>query len=183
MNLVLLAAENPSVFDSAIFVHGAAAFTEEDMADYATRYPQVMAEYAAFQEEIEANPDLTDAERTEMMKKLWLEDWFPVSTADPESAALMFDELFGYAQFSWPHADHGNRENPTFDARDRLPLITARCLVIAGAHDMMPVEMARELAEGLSDAEFMVFENSGHFAPAEETAAFTATVWEFLGVE
>ena len=70
-----------------------------------------------------------------------------------------------------------------FDARDQLPLITARSLVIAGAHDMMSVEMVQELADGITDSQFVVFESSGHFAPAEETDAFTKAVWDFLGIE
>jgi pimeloyl-ACP methyl ester carboxylesterase len=117
------------------------------------------------------------------LRSLWLEDWFPLSTADPEGSAAMFELLFGDAEFSWKHADYSNRESPTFDARDRLPLITARSLVIAGTHDMFPPEKVRELADGIADSEFVVFESSGHFAPAEEPEAFTTAVWRFLGVE
>lgn len=183
MNLVLVAAENPAAIDNAIFVHGVAAFTEEDGTAWATRYPELFAKYTAFEEEMRTNLELTDIERTERMRWLWFEEWFPLSTADPDSAPLMFERLFGDAEFSWAHADYNNRTSPTFDARDLLPLITARCLVIAGAHDMMTVEKVRELADGITGSQFVVFESSGHFAPAEETEAFTSTVWNFLGVE
>ena len=61
-----------------------------------------------------------------------------------------------------------------------MPLITARCLVIAGAHDMMTPEKVRELADGIADSKFVVFEASGHFAPAEEPEAFEAVVLDFL---
>lgn len=183
MNLILLAAEHPETIDNAVFVHGAASFTEEDMAAMATRYPEMIAKWAAFEEEMEGSAELSDEERTAAMRSLWLEDWFPLSTADPEGSAVLFERLFGDAEFSWPHADYSNRESPAFDARDRLPLITARSLVIAGAHDMFPPEKVQELADGIADSEFVLFAESGHFAPAEETDAFTSAVWRFLGVE
>ena len=182
MNLILLAAERPETIANAIFVHGAASYTEEDAAETATRYPELMQEYTQFMADVQT-PDLSDLQRTEMMRALWFEKWFPLSTADPDNAPLMFERLFGDAQFSWPHADYANRESPTFDARDKLPLITARSLVIAGAHDMFSVDKVRELADGLPNAEFIVFENSGHFAPAEESEAFANAVWTFLGVQ
>ncbi len=183
MNLILLAAENPATIKNAIFVHGVASYTEEDGAAWATRYPELMAKYLAFEKEMRTNTDLTDADRTERMRWLWFEDWFPLSTADPDNAPLMFERLFGDAEFSWAHADYNNRASPTFDARDQLPRITARSLVIAGAHDMMSVDMVQELADGITDAQFMEFEFSGHFAPAEETDAFVKSVWDFLGID
>jgi pimeloyl-ACP methyl ester carboxylesterase len=181
MNLIHLAAEQSETIDTAIFVHGAASYTEEDNAVWAEKYPDVMQKYGQFMQDVQ-NPDLTDQQRTGLLRALWLDEFFPLMTADPEGAPVMFDRLYGAAEFSWPHADYSNRENPTFDARDQLSLITARCLVIAGAHDMMTVEKVRELNDGLTDSEFMVFEASGHFAPAEETEAFKAAVLSFLGV-
>ena len=182
MNLVYLAAENPQLLDTAIFLHGAASFTEEDMAAYMANYPELMQRYVEFTEEMK-NPDLTDSEKTARMRELWLEEWFPLSFADPEAAPETIARIFGDAEFSWAHAEFANQENPTFDARDQLPLITARCLVISGAHDMMPVAKGEELAEGLGDAQFVIFEESGHYAPAEEPESFEDLIFEFLGVE
>ena len=181
MNLIVLAAERPETVDSAIFVHGAASFTEEDNASWAEKYPEMMQRYGQFMEDVR-DPDLTDQQRTDMLRSLWLDEFFPLMTADPENAPALFERLYGEAEFSWPHADFSNRENPTFDARDQLPLITARCLVIAGAHDMMSVDKVRGLNDGLTHSEFMVFEASGHFAPAEEAEAFKAAILSFLGV-
>ena len=181
MNLIYLAAEQPETINTAIFVHGAASFTEEDNAVWAQKYPELTQRYVQFLEDVQ-NPDLTDQQQTEMMRAMWLGEYFPLMTADPESAPALFDRLYGAAEFSWPHADYSNRETPAFDARDQLPLITARCLVIAGAHDMMTVEKVRELSDGLNDSKFVVFAASGHFAPAEETEAFKAVVLSFLGV-
>ncbi len=182
MNLILLAAENPSTIDNAIFVHGAASFSEEDAAEMMAQYPELMGKYAQFMQDVR-NPELTDDERTAMMRSLWIDEWFPMATGDPENAAAMFERIFGGAEFSWPHADYANRESPSFDFRDRLSLITAHSLVIAGAHDTMTPEKVRELADGIADAKFVVFPLSGHFAQAEETEAFRAVVLDFLDVE
>jgi pimeloyl-ACP methyl ester carboxylesterase len=182
MNLVLLAAEHPQTISSAIFVHGAASFLEQDMAAWAEAYPELMAAWGAFNVEMQ-NPDLSDEERTSRMRALWLEQWFPMSCADEVNGAAMVEEAFADAQFSWAHADYSNRESPVFDARDKLPLITARSLVVAGAHDMMSPDKARELHEGLADSTLVLFEASGHYAPLEEPEAFRKTVYDFLGVE
>ena len=181
MNLVLLAAERPKTIENAIFVHGVASYGEEDAAELAAEYPELIQKYGQFLQDVQS-PELTDAERTAMMRALWVEEWFPMATGDPENSAAMFERLFGNAEFSWPHADYTNRENPTFDALDQLPVITARCLVIAGAHDTMKVDGVQELADGLNDSQFMLFEASGHFAPAEEPEAFKEAVFAFLGV-
>ncbi len=182
MNLLYLAAENPDSIDRAIILHGAASFTDEDAAAMAARYPKMIEDWTAFQQEMQ-NPDLSDDQRTEMMRTMWLEKWFPLSFADRAAAAESLERIFGDAEFSWVHADHSQRENPTFDARDRLPLITARCLVISGAHDMLPPSKGEELAGGLSDAQYVLFESSGHYAPVEEPDAFERLVFTFLGVD
>ena len=69
---------------------------------------------------------------------------------------------------------------PTFDATEQLADITARALVIAGAHDLLPPDRVRELHDGIADSRFAVFENSGHFAPIEEPERFESLVLEFL---
>jgi len=181
MNLIMLAAESPETIDAAIFVHGAASFTEEDNAVWAQTYPDLSQKYTQFMKEIRS-PDLSNQQRTEMMRSLWLDEYFPLMTADPENAPGMFDRLYEDAEFSWPHSEYSQREYPTFDERERLPLITARCLVIAGSHDMMTVEKVGELADGLTDSEFVVFNASGHFSPVEEPDTFKDLVFKFLGV-
>ncbi len=71
---------------------------------------------------------------------------------------------------------------PTFDARDLLAAIPVRSLVIAGAHDMLPPERVKVIADGLPNATFTVFEKSGHFSAVEEPEGFKAAVYAFLGV-
>jgi pimeloyl-ACP methyl ester carboxylesterase len=90
--------------------------------------------------------------------------------------------VFEDARLSWPHADYTNKELPTFDTRGWLAAIPVRSLVIAGAHDLLPPERVKALADGLQRAEFVVFEKSGHFSPVEEPEGFRAAVYSFLGV-
>ena len=117
------------------------------------------------------------------MKAFWLERYFPAATADPAIAAPLLQQAFANAKFSWAHADYANREAPVFDARDRLGAITAHSLVIAGAHELMPPQKGRELADGIAGAKLALFEHSGHFAPLEEPEGFQQAVLEFLGVD
>jgi proline iminopeptidase len=182
MNLILLAAEKSDILSSAIFVHGVASFTEEDMKEWLARHADLASLYQSFNEEM-ANPDMPVAEKTARLRDFWFKDVFPSSTADPESATEMLEELFREAQFSWPHADYSNREVPMFDARDKLPSIRVRSLVIAGAHDALMPDKVRVLHDGLTDSRFVVFEQSGHFAQVEEPEAFKAEVYAFLGVD
>ena len=181
MNLILLAAEHPETIDAAILVHGTASFTAEDSQAWVRDYPELMQRYSQFMEEMQ-NPELSDAEKTERQRDLWLEEWFPLSFADRVAAPEILDRLFGDAEFSWAHADYSQRMYPEFDARDRLPLITARCLVVVGAHDMMPASKGEEMADGLANASLVVFESSGHYAPAEEPDRFQDLVFGFLDV-
>jgi proline iminopeptidase len=181
MNLIILAAERPETIDNAIFLHGVASFTSEDSAVYAEQYPEMIEAWSALLQEME-NPELTDDQRTEKMRAMWLGEWFPVSFADPTTAPEILDRIFGAAEFSWAHADYSQREYPEFDARNLLPQIAARCLVITGAHDAMPVSKGEEMVAGIPNAEFALFESSGHYAPAEEPEAFENLVFGFLGV-
>lgn len=181
-NLLLLAAEHPETIDSAVVVHGVASYSQEDQAAFAERYPELAQMYVAFLGEM-ADETLSDETRTERMRSLWLGEYFPLITGDPETARPAIAAAFADAEFDWPHARYANQELPGgFDFRDRLGAITARCLVIAGAHDSVPPERVREIADGIADADFVVFDDSGHFAPIEEPRLFAATVFGFLGV-
>lgn len=181
VNLIWLAHEHPETLSSAIFLHGTASFTEEDVGPLQEAHPELMSAYASFMEEI-ADPGLSVEEQTAMQRRMWLEDYFPMLFADRDSAKEALAQIFAEAELSWPHADYANKEAPTFDARDLLPEIPVRSLVIAGAHDMMPPERIQPLADGLPNAQFLVFENSGHFAPVEEPERFKTEVFGFLGV-
>jgi proline iminopeptidase len=180
VNLIWLAHEHPETLSSAIFLHGMAAFTEGDAAALQETQPEMMEVYGSFMQEM-ANPELSVADQTARQRKMWLEEYFPMLFADRNTAGDHLAWIFAEAELSWPHAEYANKEAPTFDARDILPDIPVRSLVIAGAHDMIPPEGVKPLADGLPNATWMVFEDSGHFAPVEEPELFQAAVFAFLG--
>ena len=181
MNLILLAAEHPETIETAIFLHGATHFSEEDQAAYAEKYPEVIAAWGALIAELQ-NPDLTEDERTARMRDMWLNEWFPVTFADRPMASEVLNRTFEEADFSWAHASYSQTDQAGFDARSLLPQITARSLVIGGAHDAIPAASGEEMSAAIPDAEFVLFESSGHYAPVEEPEAFKNLVLSFLGV-
>jgi pimeloyl-ACP methyl ester carboxylesterase len=181
INLIWLAHEHPETLSSAIFLHGMASMTEQDNAEVEAKYPELMKKYVALLAAVK-RPGLSVAEQNALQRKMWLEDYFPVLFADREKGKALVAEVFRDAQLSWPHAEYANREMPAFDARDELAAIPVRSLVIAGAHDMLPPERVKALADGLPDARLVVFEKSGHFAPMEEPEGFETAVYGFLGV-
>jgi proline iminopeptidase len=181
INLIWLAHERPETLSSAIFLHGMASSTAEDDRQIEAKHPELVKKYVALLAAL-SRPGLSFAEQNALQRKMWLEEYFPLLCADPEKGRSLVAAVFRDAQLSWPHADHQNKEMPAFDARDKLAAIPVRSLVIAGAHDMLPPERVKELADGLPDARFVVFEKSGHFAPVEEPEGFKTAVYGFLGV-
>ena len=180
MNLVVLASDKPETLSSAIFLHGAAAFTDEDNARWAEGYPELMKSYMEFMQEMQ-DPSKSDDERTAALRRLWLEEFFPLSSADPEGSKAMLAEVFKDCPFSWRHADYSNRESSTFDNRDRLLRITCPSLIIQGRADMIPVEKSEGMAQGIPNSRMVILEKTGHFGPREEPEAFRKAVLEFLG--
>jgi proline iminopeptidase len=180
INLVSLASEKPDTISAAIFLHGAASFTEEDNARWAESYPELAKSYMEFMKKMQ-DPSTPDDEKTVEFRKLWLEGMFPRICADPEGGKAMVAEVFKDCPFSWRHADYSNRESNTFDFRDRLPRITSPSLIIQGRSDMIPVEKSEEMAEGIPNARMVILEKTGHFGSLEEPEAFREVVLEFLG--
>ena len=181
MNLILLAAERPETLSSAIFVHGMASFTADDGKEMQAKHPDLMKKYGRLMADV-SKPGLTETEQTALQRAMWLEDYFPALCADPSTGKALVAGVFADAQLSWPHAAYTNKAG-SFDARDQLGAIPVRSLVIAGAHDLMPTERVKVLADGLPNATFRVFEQSGHFSPVEEPEGFRTAVFDFLGVE
>jgi proline iminopeptidase len=178
-NLTLLASEYPETLDAAIFLHGVARFSDEDMQTFAEKYPQWMEAYVAIDKELSAG-EVTPVERDGRLKEFNLEIAFPMMLADPQAHHEQLRELYAVAGFSWSHSKYVERDMPSFDAREQLGAITARSLVMAGAHDTFPPERGKEIADGIENATFLVFENSAHFAPIEEPEAFQKAVLDFL---
>jgi pimeloyl-ACP methyl ester carboxylesterase len=60
------------------------------------------------------------------------------------------------------------------DSRPGLGAIRSRTLVIAGEHDaLMPVDVVREIAQGIPGARFEVVADSGHMTSLEQPEALT----------
>lgn len=180
-NLIYLAHERPETLSTAIFLHSGASFTAEDGRRLQQEHPELMGSMGEFMTEVAGDDRLSEEEKTRRLRSLWLETYFPAATADPEAARPALARVFAEAELSWSHAEYTQRVWPGFDARELLPEIGVRSLVIAGAHDLLPPAAMRPLADGLPDAEFAVFGESGHFGPIEEPERFREVVFRFLG--
>jgi pimeloyl-ACP methyl ester carboxylesterase len=178
-NLIALAAERPDAIDAAVFLHGSASFLPEDEQGIVERYPDLIQAFVEFGKEM-AESGASTEERNARVKEFDTKVWFPYLFADREAGRGKLSEVFRDAEFSWAHAEYTNKHWASLDLRDRLPAIRARSLVIAGRNDMLPPPRAQEIADGIEGAEFVVFEDSGHFAPVEETEKFVRTVVDFL---
>lgn len=179
INLILLASEHPGSLASAVFVHGVPRLSGEDDKAMAASHPDAYRRYEAFFAKMEKARLYPEAAAARL-KKFYLTEAFPDMCADPAAARPKIGAAFRDAEFSWAHSVYSQKELPTFDFRPDLPKISTRCLVIAGAHDLLPPERVREIAEGVPGARFVLFEKSGHFSPLEEPDRFEAAVVSFL---
>lgn len=180
-NLIFLAHENPDSLSSAIYLHQGASFTSEDAQRVGEQNPALMAAFGPFVEKISA-PGLTDVEKTALHREMWMNEYMPLLFADRGAAEAHLEHIFGEAELSWPHNAYQQQEMSTFDFRDQLAEIPVRSLVVAGGHDLLPPAWVKTLADGLPDSDYVVFEESGHFAPVEEAHAFQVVVFNFLNV-
>ena len=180
MNLIYLASEQPETLSASIFVHGVARFGPEDMKTMGESHPELFKRFANFQKEMQAST-APEATKDARVKEFDVDVYFPNLFADREAGRAKLRTMYADTGFSWRHAEYVNKEVPgPFDARDRLAKITARSLVIAGRHDLLPPERAEEISKGIPASSFVVFEKSGHFAPVEEPERFQKVVVEFL---
>jgi len=106
----------------------------------------------------------------------------PILTADQ----VLFDQALEEA-LADPHAQtlQGFKNQiqaiRTHDTRGRLNRISAPCLVIGGAQDLLiPVEEQKALLEGIPDAQWLCLHGAGHGVHADEAEGFNNAVLEFL---
>jgi proline iminopeptidase len=108
----------------------------------------------------------------DVMMPLYFAHWNPVrgqemierGVDNPLVAAYMFAQII-----------------PSYDVRAQLGQIRVPTLVVAGRHDWVtPVGESEQIAERIPDAEFVVFEKSGHMPFIEEQSAFIDTVKRFV---
>jgi pimeloyl-ACP methyl ester carboxylesterase len=178
-NLTLLASEQPEPIAHAIFLHTAASFTEDDGRALQESHPEMVESSVRFRKQL-SEPGLSPERADELTRQYAIEGWAPVLCADAAGAPAMLHALFDDAEFSWAHSQYASRELPLYDFRDKLGSITAESLVIAGRHDLLPVERAADMVAAMPTARLVVLDNSGHFGPAEQTGEFVAAVTAFL---
>jgi pimeloyl-ACP methyl ester carboxylesterase len=180
INLILLASERPDTQASSIFLHGEPRYTVEDDREFQVQYPDLVKLYTDFFREMGSKP-MSPEEANARVKRFDVDEFFVYVWADKDVGRAKLRGMYADTEFSWRHTQYQAKELGTYDFRDRLPRITARALVIAGAHDVIPVERAREISQGIPGSQFVVFERSGHFSPVEEQDTFVATIRRFLG--
>jgi pimeloyl-ACP methyl ester carboxylesterase len=67
------------------------------------------------------------------------------------------------------------------EVEDRLADVAHPVLVLGGRHDRTcPVEAVEQIAHGISGAELVTFEHSGHMTFVEEQAHYLEVVRDFL---
>lgn len=80
-----------------------------------------------------------------------------------------------------PHQKAQSEEGPSFELSDRLSEIEAPTLVVAGRHDpIIPLDLVREMQEGIRGSELLVLENSAHGVADPDAEVFRRTVLRFL---
>jgi len=178
-NLILLASEHPESVARAVFLHTSPAFTEAEARQLQEAHPELIEANARFVKQL-ADPATSSEKADDLTRQFAIEGWAPLLCADPTGAPAMLHALFDDAQFSWRHSQYASQELPVYDFRDRLSSITADSLVIAGRHDLIPVEHEADMVAAMPSARLVVLEDSGHFGPAEQTDEFVAAVTAFL---
>jgi proline-specific peptidase len=104
-----------------------------------------------------------------------LDPWPPIV-----EEAIRATNLEVYNTMWGPSEAHPTGVLAGWDVTARLAEIRVPTLVLCGRHDEATPLQAETIAERLSDAELVVFEESAHMAPIEETERYLATVRKFL---
>jgi proline iminopeptidase len=97
---------------------------------------------------------------------------------DPvRSAARVESGIYRYEAHNWCF----QHNQPNYDLKPQLPLITVPTLVTVGRLDWVtPVSAAETIASLIPNAKLVVFEKSGHSPQIEERELFLSTVRDFL---
>lgn len=171
------ALDHPEGLRSAVIVHTVARFQPEDGQAIAESHPEVIR---ANQEFLPKLLELPPEEQDAALGEFQIEVGFPMLFADPEAGREHLREVFGGMRFSWAHSRQLRQNESLYDLRERLPGLEVPLLVLAGAHDLLPPERVKEIADLAPDARYVLFEESGHFSQLEEPERFVRVVEEFL---
>jgi len=174
--LALLYAQLAPQSLEAIVVVGAAAswhYAAEPDCVYNPGHPQRELMHELMQQL--KRTDLSSAQRQALSKQRT-----QLSLFQPER----HDEYFASAvtkQLSGVRLEAFNRDLQTFDLTADLPTIHTRALILCGEHDVQcPLRSSRVIAEGLPQAELVVFHASNHYPFLEEPDAFDRAVQTFF---
>lgn len=171
------ALDHPESLRSAVIVHTVARFQPEDGQAIAESHPEMIEANREFLPKLlELPPEEQDA----ALGKFQIEVGFPMLFADPEAGREQLREVFGDMRFSWAHSRQLRQNETVYDLREGLPGLEVPLLVLAGAHDLLPPERVKEIADLAPHARFVLFEESGHFSHLEEPEKFVRVVEEFL---
>jgi pimeloyl-ACP methyl ester carboxylesterase len=167
--------------------HAAATIVSSGTAS-ARHLAAVQANLAAFEpvelrEQVARSWAREQEARTREECDVLLHDQLPFHFADPRDPRIGEFERRTAGTVATPDvlrhfatADYG-----AIEVEDRLGEVTQPVLVLAGRHDRTCVLAAGEaIAAGISGAELVVFEQSGHFSYAEENEAYLGAVRRFL---
>lgn len=113
--------------------------------------------------------------------KAFLREIWKQSLYDPEKIVFL-DQYLSDADINLERSKHfSNIERNSFDVRDDLTKVTMPTLVIAGREDpQIPPKYSKELARNLPHAQFVMFDESGHYPWIDEPTNFVSVVTSFL---
>lgn len=178
-NTYMFCGEYPDRVIGGIALHSVEKMTEEDEKYMMDASSPMMEIYARYMQEM-SDPDISDEEKEQIHHNTWME-WFPLMLADREKNEARLKEIFAPAEYSFKHAAYSNMvDSPAMDATEMLQKTTAPMLIIAGSADMLPPSSVQRAADLVENSTFIVFENSGHFAPIEEPELFKQAIVEFV---
>ena len=104
-----------------------------------------------------------------------LDPWPPIVEEAIRSTNLeVYNTMWG------PSEAHPTGVLAGWDVTPRLGEIRVPALVMCGRHDEATPLQAETIVQGLPHAELVIFEESAHMAPVEETERYLATVRGFL---
>jgi 3-oxoadipate enol-lactonase len=157
---IALAARHPDLVDALLLVDTAAYFPPPARAAFAVMAEKVNAGVA----EIAARRIFHDAYLSA----------HPEAVAERRAILMRFDP----AAFTL-----ACRALERVDLRAVLPRVRQKTLVVVGELDAAtPVALARELADAIEGARFVLLLRCGHSPPLEQPDAFLAAVGPFLGI-
>ena len=161
---VALAARHGALFERLLLIDTAAGFPQAAKAAFAVMAEKVAAGGMGAVAEIAARRIFHDAYLAA----------HPEAVAERRAVLMRFDPAAFIAAC---------RALEQVDLRSALPVIANPTLVLVGDLDAAtPLDLARELAERIKGARFVILPRCGHCPPLEQPDAFLAAIGTFLGL-